>query len=273
MNQHTHEKHEPSRVSLRARVGAWLEVGVLVALAAFLAFSYFEGRLRFFLAPEFWWLSPATAVVLVAVAAARVWAELRRYGPECECHEDGSRELPRAVYLVLLAAPIVLALAVNPQGYSSEGRRKRQLSLPPRDAVLERAIDWTLGIRGPDEPAHGEAFALSPEPSVLELVTAVGEGHQEDLEGRFVTVVGQCDPVAGAAEGRFDVFRLVVTCCIADASAVSVEVVPPKDFQAEPRGWVRAGGILRFDSPVDPSLPVIHAAEISKIAEPREPYL
>jgi uncharacterized membrane protein YcgQ (UPF0703/DUF1980 family) len=81
---------------------------------------------------------------------------------------------------------------------------------------------------------------------LLELLTAVGEGYQEDLEGRFVTVVGQCDPAPGAAEGRFDVFRLVVTCCIADASAVSVEVVPPAGFQPEPGGWVRAAGILRF---------------------------
>jgi uncharacterized repeat protein (TIGR03943 family) len=249
-----------------------MEITVLVFLAAFLAFSYFAGRVKYFLAPEFLWLPLATSVALLAMAAARLRSKDHGLAG-CDCHEDGVRQLPQSLCVIMLVVPMVLALVVNPTRYSSEGRKKRSLSLPPRHAPLEQAMNWVLGIDTSEQGSRAESLTLGPEPTVLELLTAVSGGYAGQLEGRFVTVLGQCDPSPGAQDGRFDLYRLVVTCCIADATAAAIEVVPSPGVAIETGGWVRVGGIIEFDSPLDPGLPVLHAATITKIAEPAEPYL
>ena len=53
----------------------------------------------------------------------------------------------------------------------------------------------------------------------------------------------------------------------------SGEEVRAGSVKLESGGWVRVGGILKFDNSMDPSLPVIHAATISKVSEPSEPYM
>ena len=83
----------------------------------------------------------------------------------------------------------------------------------------------------------------------------------------------RCDLPAGESSRRFEIYRLLVTCCVADASAVSVEVARNDDVRLESGGWVRIGGVLKFDNPIDPAMPVVHAATISKVSEPSEPYL
>ena len=50
-------------------------------------------------------------------------------------------------------------------------------------------------------------------------------------------------------------------------------VRPKKRTQLTLGGWVRVQGMIKFDNPVDPSMPVIEAAKISKIAQPSETYL
>lgn len=248
--------------------GRWwvaVEAAVLLGLAAFLAFSYWSGRLKYYLAPGFLWLSPATAVVLAAMAAARVRAAARR-GPACACGEHAGWQIPRPVGVATLLAPVFLALVVHPTGFSSAGRKKRNVPLPARDPKLEAAIDWVAGLDSRQRRSQRVAFSLPPEPTILDLVTAVREGYAEQLEGRFVSVLGECDPAGGGPDGRFDMYRLVVTCCTADASAVAIEVVPAADVTIQRGGWVR--GIIKFDSPLDPGLPVVHATTITKIAEP-----
>jgi uncharacterized repeat protein (TIGR03943 family) len=241
-------------------------------LAAFLVFSYFAGRVKYFLAPEFQWLPPATSVALVAMAGARLRSHLKG-SPACQCHEDGVWEPPPLLCAGVLVVPVILAVAIDPTSFSSEGRKKRAIRLPPRHPRLERAIRWVLGTQSTGQADAAAPFALPREPTILDLLTAAGEGHADRLEGRFVTVLGQCDPAPGSADGRFDLYRLVVTCCIADATAVAIEVAPASPVAIEPGAWVRVGGIVKFDSPLDPGLPVLHAATISTIAEPAEPYL
>jgi len=142
-----------------------------------------------------------------------------------------------------------------------------------RDAELEKAIRWVLGEKISPSRTQETGVSLPKKPTILDLLNAVEEGHRELVQGQYVTVLGQCDLTGGPEGERFDLYRLVVTCCIADATAVFVEVVRVPNVKLESGGWVRVGGIVRFDSGIDPSLPVIHATTMSKIPEPSEPYL
>jgi uncharacterized repeat protein (TIGR03943 family) len=120
---------------------------------------------------------------------------------------------------------------------------------------------------------HADRVALPARPTVLDILRAANRSDPASLEGRFVEIVGQCDVVGDLPDGRFDVYRLVVTCCVADASAVSLEVAPPVGVRIESGSWVRVAGLLKFDGSYDPSMPVLHATKMSRIPAPSEPYL
>jgi uncharacterized repeat protein (TIGR03943 family) len=259
-------------------VAAWLEMIALLSVATFLAFSYLTGRLAAFLAPAYIWLTPAAAVVLYAMLAARLVACFRgNDAVQCDehhAHGDGHPgwHVPLSGCVAVLLAPIVLALFINPQRLSAEGARKRRLATPPRNVQLERAFAWVLGEEVAEQAADDQPARLPKNPTVADLLTVVEEGRGQQIADRFVTIVGQCD-LRGNPGERFDLYRLVINCCIADATSVSVEVAPPGGAGLDSGGWVRVGGIIRFDSPLDPGLPVVHAATISKIPEPNKPYL
>ncbi|MFH1920647.1 MAG: TIGR03943 family protein [Planctomycetota bacterium] len=273
MARDPHPAHEHPHGAASGRVGVWTEILTLLVLAAFLGFSYFSGRLVRFLVVPYDVLPPIAALILLAMGASRLAAQLRRTR-SCACHAEGGSPRSRIVCAGVFVVPIVLALWVNPTQFSAEGARKRDVPRPPRDVELRRAIAWVLGQKTAGTKGESAQVAFPENPTVLDLLTTSEEYLPDQLEGRFVTVVGQCDLPAGTESRRFSLYRLVVTCCIADAAAVSVEIARKPGVPLESGGWVRVAGRLKFDNPIDPSLPVIHvAAPVSKIPEPSEPYL
>ena len=255
-----------------ARLRAWSGIVALVALAAFLGFSYLAGRTRFFVAESYVWLTPAAALLILAMTAAR-WSVQRngRSGCGCESHQPG--RFPQSACVMVVLVGVGFALVVNPQQYSAQGVYKRRAGLQARDRELETAMAWVSGRSTPIESAAATPAALGKTPTIAELLDAAATTPRSALEGEFVTVVGQCLLRGGPSEGRFDVYRLVVTCCVADASAVTVEVARNTAEALDPSGWVSIGGVLQFDSQENSAMPVIHAATVSKIAEPPSPYL
>ncbi len=257
----------------------WIKLAALFAVAAFLGFAHFAGWVHDYLATQYLWLPPAGAVALLLMGLARLTASPATGGNccdgDCSTGTGSSRKavFTASVSFVILVAPIALALAVQPKEFSSEGMRKRRLPTLRRDVKLERAVNWILGLSDATETSEIAADTLPKEPTLLQLVEIAAVADPEDLDGKFVTIVGRCDVPDGEASRRFDVYRLLVTCCVADASAVSVEVARNDDVRLESGRWVRIGGILRYDNPIDPATPVVHAATISKVSEPSEPYL
>jgi len=279
------EKHEHDAACCHSahaggRVTPWAEAGAILLTAAFFAFSFFGGRVRFFVASYYVGLSLFAAAALAVMGAVRLVSHLR----PAPADETGGHacaaghlawHLPSWLCVVALLAPIAMALAVNPTRYSSEGLRKRRAPTGGGDERLARAVAWVAGASGggrtPGRP--GTPVALPKNPTVVDLLNAARDADPAALDGQFVAVIGQCDLPAGGSGERFDLCRLIVTCCVADATAVMVEVVSPPGTNLVPGEWVRVEGILRFDSPADPSAPVIHATGVHKIAQPAEPYL
>lgn len=254
------------------RLGAWMEIGTLLAVASFFAYSFLAVGMQRFLAPYYIWLTPAAAVALYAMGIARLRAHLQGYVAG-ELEEASAWQVPVSACMVVLITPIVFALWQQPTELSREGRKKRERRMIMPDAQLDRAVDWILGRTTGEKEVAGESFSLPAEPTILEVLEAVRDGHGPALQGQFVSVLGQCDLPQGPQSPRFDLYRLVVTCCIADSTAVSLEITRPRGVRLESGGWVRIDGIIKFDGQLDPSLPVIHATNADKIPEPSEPYL
>ena len=271
MNTNEHHVHGAS-CKTGGRIAPWAEIITILLVAVFFAVSFFTGRVKPFLAPRYVWLPGMAAVALLGMAAARLRAHFRGGVTCCESEEHSAWRVPRSACVIILILPMVLGVIVAPTRYSSEGMRKRRVSGPARDVPLEQAVKWVMGGTAAGKTGSGGA-SLPENPTVLDVLTAAGEGDAKALEGTFVTVIGQCDLPDGARSERFDIYRLVVTCCIADATAVAVEVARRPTVDLEAGGWVRVEGIIKFDSKIDPSIPVIHATVTTNVPEPSEPYL
>lgn len=246
------------------------EVVALTVLALFLACAAWTGRVRFFVASLYVWLPPTAAVLLFAMAVARA-LQLRGNRGE-SCCDEAHAPAPKAqlFYALIILIPIVAAVSVDPRQFSTEGMRKRRAAAIARDGALDRAMNWALGMR--TAGARPAEAVLPPEPTLYEIINAVEAGHKENLTGRFVTVIGQCSLRDGASD-RFELYRMVVTCCVADATAVSLDVVRPVGAKIEPGQWVRVGGVIKFDDSANPQQPVIHATIVTMIPTPHNPYL
>ena len=190
----------------------------------------------------------------------------------CECGDDHSGSIGmRWLYAVAISVPLVFALAVNPRQFSSAGMQKRRAPAVTRDAALERAMNWALGLKPAPSKAGALADELAAEPTAAELIRALEGDNGHALAGRFVTVIGQSGADNATTGGRFELYRLVVTCCVADATAVSIEVAGLPTMTVEPGQWLRIGGVIRFDGGA--AAPALHAATITKIPVPSNPYL
>ncbi len=272
-----HEHHDSCRSAAPPsgpRLAAGLEIATLLALAAFLLGTAWTGRVRLFVAPVYVWLPPTAGVLLFVMALART-AGLWHGETNCGCGpaSGGPTDIRRTIYAVVVLIPIALALAVQPQQFSTEGVRKRTAAVTAHDRPLEQAMAWILEKKTPAVRASSRApvAALPAEPTVRDLLAIIEQGDQGALAGRFLTLVGQCST---AGDGRrFDLYRLLVTCCVADAQAISIEVVSPTALPLDDGQWVRIGGVIRFDGSSGPTQPVLHAAKIEKIPLPARPYL
>ena len=118
---------------------------------------------------------------------------------------------PRVAWLLL--APIAVLLVVAPPALGSYTALRQMAPPPPAEAPR-------LGI-GPDDPGADH--------QTMSLTRYTIYGRADDpsaLEGRQVRLVGFVTPREG---GGWYVSRIRISCCAADASAVSVVVDGPMD--------------------------------------------
>lgn len=214
------------------------------------------------------------------------------------CHDSDCHHLApfgRRAWLTrtIVALPFVLTLAVRPQRLSQEGMRKRRIPggksavqmRRERSAAVDAAIDWVYGRRpsasGPDvsgtqggSVSAGEGRLELADATLRDVLNWAQQGYERELAGQYVSLVGQAEPVQGEAGVEFDLQRVVVICCIADATTVVLRVVPFPGTSVKPGQWVRVGGLVRFRGIEGASEPVLEAsAPVETVPEPDYPYL
>jgi uncharacterized membrane protein YcgQ (UPF0703/DUF1980 family) len=166
-------------------------------------------------------------------------------------------------------------------------------ALPSND--YEQPIPKPSKASSPDEFVNP---ALQPDKSghikteVVDLMYAAQEPFtRKDFEGKDVELIGQLVPIkvkAGAESkvpaGSFELFRLVMVCCAADAMPVAVRI----EGKPQPKGlremqWLKVTGRVHYRPRIrevgdetdygDIPEPVIVADSIKEIEAPREKYL
>lgn len=278
--------------------------------AVFLAF-YARGDLAVFVAPFFRPLIASAGVALAALGFGLCLLPRRascchgghdhdhghghgHSGDGCAAHghsHDDRLSAGVIVRTVTLFVPLMLLFSVRPEGFSANTVRNRGImrAPPPTDKPLDVELAVARPMRPDAAPRKVEAEAIFQEPE-KERAT-LGKGGAEDLtvyevmvlaadpelRGKManarVRVVGQLVHDAKHVE-RFDLVRMFIVCCAADARVMGVRVDGRDVSGIEEMSWVQVEGTLEFqqNAPGIPE-PFLRAENVEEVEEPDEPFL
>ena len=160
-------------------------------------------------------------------------------------HHGGSR----AAWLVL--APVVAILVVAPPALGAYSAKR-------------------LPVSALTPPSRHFPVLAGADPVRLSLLDYYGRSAFDDgrtLTGRRVALTGF---VLRSVPGGFQLARLVITCCAADAQPVVVSV--QASATPGPDTWVTVTGTFGGLSPSDATVPVLRADAVTPVHQPANPY-
>lgn len=159
--------------------------------------------------------------------------------------------MPRVAWLLLLPALSLLFYAPPALGAYTASRQ-------PAKVVAER-------------DGFDPLPRTSPLPITLtDFTTRVQQDRSLAIKGRTVQMSGLVTPVAGG--GSWDLTRIIISCCAADAQSVKVRIygstVPPADTWVSVTGnWHPGGKLGTRSAPV-----AVDAQTVKRIRKPSNGY-
>jgi uncharacterized repeat protein (TIGR03943 family) len=146
-------------------------------------------------------------------------------------------------------------------------------SAPPPSSTTPQAGDQQTG-EGMATASASESGAMPIQ--VIDLLYAVQmPTYREEFEGKSAELIGQFVPMTtGNPKGnRFQVIRLFITCCAADAKPVGVTVQYDKPLKVSEMGWVKITGNPTFPMEGGRRTAVLMADKVEECPAPAEPFV
>jgi uncharacterized repeat protein (TIGR03943 family) len=262
-------------------------------------YFWLSDRIASYLHPQFHPYVLMAGVGLLLLAPLWWWAsrETEEGCHSCGCHHDHEDE-PRSrlsagalfAFAVLLL-PVSAAAFISPSQFGEAAVMNRGIvtdisQLPSAEMPggnWEDAPQWDESVDSvdaswPEGQEEGvEYFTRAPDGSIqvetLDLLFAAQEpGLREEFENQRVSIIGQYVPPRGGAAGGFDLVRMFMVCCAADARPLGIKVTG--EPVAVPRmGWVQITGIARFEDNGGVLEPSLELEKIEEVEPPRESLL
>ena len=270
----------------------WLQAFVLVGLGLYLLYDMLSGRITLYVNNiQFGWVPWLGTVLFLLIGGVQVFdliqanrkQELQKSdehqahdhapGEVCEhCdhdhaeHEHSSHaehehnHAPTWARLLLVSVPLMIGVFVPAKALGSA-------------AIQTGGI--TTGLTSVGSGTSSELNIASTDRTVLDWVRAFGSAS--DLN----TFAGQSADMIGFVyrDIRFDgkpqflVARFVMSCCVADASAMGITVQTADADKWEADGWIRVTGKFAIQTVNGSAAPVLVADKIEPAAQPAHPYL
>ena len=236
---------QPDRPRRALNWRVFAEVSLLGGLAALLLAQALRGTLSYFIHPRYTPMVVAAALVLLLLLLGRLRS---LFAPSEGAGLTGwlgyaLLALPLLVGLLLPTAPLG-AGALSLTGFSNGDAVRAQV---PEDGDSRR---WNL----------------------LQWVSAASV-RGDEVQGREADVIGFVHHDPGRPFDGFFVARLVVVCCVADGSGVSLPVVWPGGVDLAADTWVRVRGRIGMATIGGRATRAILATEVVPVPRPDNPYL
>jgi uncharacterized repeat protein (TIGR03943 family) len=264
-----------------------------------LLYFWISGRVVSYLHPQFHPYVLAAGLGLLLLAALWWWAsrETDAGCGACGCHHDREHE-PRsrlsagaAFAFVVLLLPVSAAAFISPSQFGEAMVMNRGMvtdisQLPSAgmpggnwdDApVWDEEVDEADVTWDQTQEEGVEYFTRGPDGSIqVETLDLLFAAQEPNLRGEFenqrVSIIGQYVPPRGGGGGGFDLVRMFMVCCAADARPLGIKVTG--EPVAVPRmGWVRITGIARFEDNAGVLEPNLELEKIEEVEAPREAML
>lgn len=226
------------------------EVLILGGTATLFLMKWARGNLDYYIHPRYTILVVAGAICLLMMAGVRLRGVFI---------EPRSRTRLTWMHL-LLAMPLLFGVLVPSRPLGA-------------DTLAGRGLDLTVRAGGSPQqasslPANVNEWNLFHWNTGIGMMGTALDGEAIDVEG-FV----YHDATLGADE--FYVARFVITCCAADGVATGLPVRWANGSSLPLDAWVRVQGTLVVETVGDEGMlfPVIDAAQVEPIEQPRLPYL
>ncbi|HEY5706416.1 MAG TPA: TIGR03943 family protein [Terrimicrobiaceae bacterium] len=275
---------------MSASLQRYLSAGVLTIWGVVLAHFYISGRLASYLHPSFHALTGISGVVLLLLAVGVLFLpaeDEQCSGPCCE-HLHGQRRPARSVLAALiLVVPLLAAALVSPDQFgavvaTNRGLIDRISDLPGYKPYVEPPLPTAADSQeGEGTQGAGESYLPKNEAGQLkaqtvDLIFAAEEPTMRaDFEGKEVELIGQFMPTrAGNPEGdRFNLVRMFVICCAADARPVAITVQTDKAQPIAEMSWVRVRGKAAFPVESGRRVALVLAESVMPCDPPEETFI
>jgi uncharacterized repeat protein (TIGR03943 family) len=272
----------------------------LVVWASLLLFFWLSGRVASYLHPQFHAYVAAAGIVLAILVPVWWWASrttLHGCGLD-DCGTGHDHAPPRglgagaALAFVVLILPVSAAAFISPSQFGEAAVMNRgivtDIRLLPTARPSFGTAWWDAPLVGegdlpdihewPDDAEEGvEFFTRGPDGAIeletIDLLFAADEpGLREEFENQRVSMIGQYVPPRGGA-GGFELVRMFVVCCAADARPLGIKVIAPEEVEVPRMGWVRITGVARFAAVAGRLEPHLELEKIENVEAPRETFL
>jgi len=269
----------------------FLSAGVLMVWGAVLCFLYFSGRITAYLHPHFHLFAVSGGIVLILIAMLVLVAPDEAALAGCATPKSGAfwKSLLAAVVLVV---PLLVALSASQDAYSSTTVLNRNYvqdisQLPgaqpsvnvPAAALADAALpgsDASTGSDGGDQPEVRKNAKGEIQAEVVDFLYAAQLADMREMfEDKQVEVIGQLMPAKenNPNGDRYDLVRMLMTCCAADAQPVALPVHPSAKPGVPEMTWVKVHGKATFPVVGGQKRPVIENATVEKTDPPEDSYL
>jgi len=253
--------------------------GVLMVWGIVLTYFHFSNRIASYLHPAFHTPAAISGAVLLLLSLAlllTVPSESATHG----CPRTG------LVSILVLTVPLLAATKLSPGNFGATAVMNRGMVdniadlpgfSPPRDPGLPNA-DGSVAEGTMMDPSlylkkNADGYIMA---EAIDLLYAAGEATmREDFENKPVEVSGQFLPaLTGNPDGdRFNLTRLFVMCCAADARPVAISVQSQPATDLPKMTWVKVRGKATFPVEGGRRTPVIVAESVTETDAPEESFL
>ncbi len=232
---------------------------------ALLTYFYCSHRLAALLHPDFHWPVLAAGFLLLGASACVL---LQGRDPEEEtgcgcnhCKPPRARMSPGQwfAFLVLLV-PITAAAWISPDHYSQVMVQNRGVSDLPEEVLA--GMPPTVAV----QPGQADP-PLAVEVGDLLMASQTASGR-ETYAGKQVELTGQ---VFSLGPNRFELVRMLMLCCAADAQILAVRVEGSCAVPA--MQWAKVTGQVRFAGKGGLAVPVVTAGKVVSVPRPDNPYV